>query len=412
MKKMVLAACILVLGCSVVFSGGRSDSSSGGTVTVNFYTATDMSATTDEVIAAFNAKNNGIKVVAHYIVNDDYDDKVKVLAAGSQEMDAFWIRNPAPAQQYIANNALVDLTPYISESGLDISPIRDSSMKGATKDGKYYGLPTTGSCWMVFYNKELFDARGIPYPDNLTWDQYLDLAKQLTYTEGGKKYWGGVCPPWVLNLGAAAAGEYLTSNDLSRTRAYAQVQHRMYVDDHSHPDIGEMSVGTFDVNSVFASGNVYMMINGDWTFRLLDAPFVYAAAPLPIFQGMPAGTSAGSLGYYAVSRASSHPKEAYQFIEWALTSDEASAIVAAHGEIPCYPSTQAMELYKKNIPIDGIEYRFTSKINQEQGTEPYYNAVKDAFDQEIQLYLLGEASLDQMFNNFTKLRQEVITNYN
>jgi ABC-type glycerol-3-phosphate transport system substrate-binding protein len=412
MKKFLLGVIMFVAASAVVFgSANQQAATSSGVVTVNFYSATDLASFTDELISLFNAKNNGIRVVAHYTPNDDYDDKVKVLAAGSRDMDAFWIRNPAPAQQYIAQNALADLTPYAQASGLDLAPIRDSSLKGATDaSGKFYGLPTTGSCWMIFYNKELFDAKGLPYPINLTWDQYLDLAKQLTYTEGNKKYWGGVCPPWVLNLGAAAGGEYLTASNLTRTRAYAEVQHRMYIDDHSHPDIGEMSIGTFDINSVFASGNVYMMINGDWTFSLLDASFDYGAAPLPVFAGMPAGSSAGSLGYYAVSRSSAHPKEAYQFIEWALTSEEASAIVAAHGNIPCYPSVEAEAVYKKNINVPGVEYRFSSKISQEQGTEPYYNAVKDAFDQEIQLYLLDEQTLDQTFTNFSKLRSEVIAN--
>jgi ABC-type glycerol-3-phosphate transport system substrate-binding protein len=415
MKKFVLAAFVLIAGSTLVFAGARRDSkpAAGGAVTINFYTASDMSSLVDPLITAWNGKNNGVQVVAHYVANDDYDDKIKILAAGNTgEVDAFWIRNPAPAQQYITNNVLADLTGYAQASGLDLSPIRDSALKGATRDGKFYGLPTTGSCWMIFYNKELFDARGIPYPINVTWDQYLDLAKQLTSTEGGKKYWGGVCPPWVLNLGASAGGEYLTADNLPLTQSYLQVLHRMYVDDHSHFDIGEMSAGTFDINSVFAAGNVYMMINGDWTFSLLDAPFTYAAAPLPIFSGMPQGSSVGSLGYYAVTAKSAHPREAYQFIEWALTSDEGTALVAQDGSgVPCYPTASALAAYQKIVKVPGVEYRFSSKINQEQTTESYYSQLQDAFTQEAELYLLGEQSLDRVFANFAGLKREIIANF-
>ena len=47
---------------------------------------------------------------------------------------------------------------------------------------------------------------------------------------------------------------------------YLEILHRMYVDDASHVSVEEMSVDTWDVNAYFAAGNIYMMINGDWTF--------------------------------------------------------------------------------------------------------------------------------------------------
>ncbi|MDR2376208.1 MAG: extracellular solute-binding protein [Treponema sp.] len=411
MKKTVFVMLALFAAGAVAFARGGGQPSSDRPVIINFHTASDMQREVDPLVTAFNARNSGFQVQVNYTPNDDYDDKIKVLVSGSTEIDAFWIRNPAPVQQYISNNALKDLTAYMEESGLDLTPIRDSTLKGATKDGRYYGLPTTGSCWMIYYNKDLFDARGIPYPVNLTWDQYLALAKQLTYTEGGKKYWGGVCPPWVLNLGAVAGAEYLTAAEpMPLTRQYSQVLYRMYVEDHSHPDIGEMSVGTFDINSFFAAGNVYMMINGDWTFSLLETPFQYGAAPLPVFPGLPGGSSAGSVGFFAVSARSAHPQEAYKFIEWALTSGEGTSVFANSKAIPAYPTKDAQATYQRLVSVPGVEYRFSSLINQEQTTESYYASLADAFRQEIELYLLQEQSLDKMFSNFYALRKEIIDN--
>jgi ABC-type glycerol-3-phosphate transport system substrate-binding protein len=411
MRKMILVI-LTLLAMGMVMSACKNKQVESGPVIINFHTATESRRDAEPLANAFNAINPNIQVRLNYTPNDEYDDKIKILVAASNEVDAFWIRNPAPVQQYIANNALKDLTPYITESGLDVSSIMDSTLKGATKDGKYYGLPHTGSCWMVFYNKDLFDARGIPYPVNLTWEQYLTLANELTYTEGGKKYWGGLCPPWVYNLGAAAGSEYLTAPEpLPLTRQYAEVLNRMYNTDHSHPNIGEMSVGTFDVYPFFAAGNVYMMINGDWTFSLLEAPFNYGAAPLPRFPSIRQGSSAGSVGFYAVSARSAHPKEAYQFIEWALTSSEGTAIIGNSMAIPAYPSRTAQENYQRLVKVPGVEYRFSSIINQEQTTEPYYGALGDAFRQEIELYLLNEQTLDRAFNNFYNLRREILNNY-
>jgi ABC-type glycerol-3-phosphate transport system substrate-binding protein len=365
------------------------------------------------LVNRFNAKNKGIRVVQHIIANDDYDDKIKVLTAGtSGEMDALWIRTPAQTQQYISNRALVDLSPFAAESGIDLSPIRGTSLKGAMdSSGKFYGYPTTGSCWMLYYNMDLFDARGLEYPVNLTWDQYLDLAKQLTYTEGGKKYWGGLCPPWTMNLGASAAGEYLTAGEpLPLTRRYAQVLHRMYVDDKSHPGIAEMSVGTFNISSVFQSGNAYMMIMGDWSFTL-ETPFKFGVAPLPVFPEAQKEASVGQPSYYCISRNSRHQKEAYQFIEFCTASAEGTSVYARHKNVPSYSTAEATAEYRKLVTLPGVEFRFSSKVAPEQGSEPYYGSVNDAFIQELQLYLLDEQSLDDCFRKFFALRKEIISGF-
>ncbi|MDR3276884.1 MAG: sugar ABC transporter substrate-binding protein [Treponema sp.] len=413
MKKFVLTALVLVLGLSFVACTRSAATASGsGEIVINFYAATDHVSFLTRMVETYNAQNPGIQVVFHSIPNDDYDDKVKVLATGSSEMDAFWIRTPAQAQQYISNNALLDLRPYIEAVGLDLSPIIDSSLPGAMRDGKIYGLPMTGSCWMLFYNKALFDAKGLEYPVNLSWDQYLALAKQLTYTENGKKYWGGVCPPWTMNLGASSAGEYLTAPaPMPYTRRYAEVLHRMYVDDKSHPSIEEMSVGTFDINPFFEAGNVYMMINGDWEFFLLNPSLNYGVAPMPVFDNIAPGSSVGQSSYFVVSPSSKHPKETYDFIAWCNTSPQGTTIYAETSSIPSYPTAEALAAYQKLVTVPGVEYRFSAKIGSEQGTEPYYNTVNETFVQEIQLYLLGEKTLDRMFTDFIQLRDEAIANY-
>ena len=97
----------------------------------------------------------------------------------------------------------------------------------------------------------------------------------------------------------------------------------MYVDDASAPGIAEMTSGTFDIKAHFEAGNIYTMINGDWMFRLMEADFEWGAAPLPIFDGEPEGSSVGQSSYLVISSNSKHPEEAYKFIEYYCTTPEA-----------------------------------------------------------------------------------------
>jgi ABC-type glycerol-3-phosphate transport system substrate-binding protein len=414
MKKTVLVALVMLAGCALVFAAGKKEQSgtSAGEVVINFYEHSDNEAIVDKLVAAFNANNPGIRVVKHIIPDGDYDEKIRVLASGSsRDLDVFWIRTPAHAQQYIKNNVLLDLTPLARETGLNLTPIQSSLGAVSDAGGKFYGLPTTGSCWMLFYNKTLFDAKGLPYPENITYDQYLALAKQLTSTEAGKKYWGGVVPPWTLNLGASSAGEYLTAAaPMAKTRRYAEILHQMYVDDKSHPGIAEMSQGTFDINGYFEAGNIYMMINGDWEFQLLNSSLNYGVAPMPILPGAPAGASVGQASIFAISRNSAHPKEAWKFIEWCTTSPEGTKIYASSQNVPSYATGEALAVYKEIVKVPGVDYRFSAKVGPEQGPESYYGEINEAFVQEMQLYLLGEKNIDRMLNDFYALRQEIIAN--
>lgn len=390
-------------------AGSEAAASTDKTV-INFYYSTDLEKVATKEMEAFNAANSDIEVVGHSIAEGDYDDKVKVMTAGgSTDADVYWVRSPAQMAQYTANGAFVDLAPYAASSGVDLSPIKDTSLAGVTdENGSFYGYPTSGSCWMMFYNKELFDAKGIAYPENLTWNEYLDLIKELTGEENGTKYWGGLMPNWTPNLGAIPTGEYLDDENLTRTKEFAQIQHRMYIEDASAPGIAEMTSGTFDIKAYFEAGNIYTMINGDWMFRLMEADFEWGAAPLPIFEGEPEGSSVGQSSYLVVSSTSKNPEAAYKFIEFYCTSPEGTSIIAENRDVPSYTTDEALEVYKSQVNVPGVDYRFSAKIKDEQKGEEGYASLIEAYRQEWELYLLDEQSLDDTFKNYAELRDEIM----
>jgi ABC-type glycerol-3-phosphate transport system substrate-binding protein len=411
MKRKTMTVLILATMGVLTFIGCSKEATpkGSGEVVINFHTFIGGSSSAPYFVSAWNAKNNGIRVVLNGIPNDEYDDKLKVLTASNADLDVMYIRTPAQAQQFINFNAFLDLTNLAKEAGTNLEAVRNTAMPGAMRDGKIYGLPMSSPAWILLYNKTLFDARNLPYPTSITWDQYMDLSNQLTYTENGKKYWGGLIPPWTMNLGASSGGEYLTADTLPLTRKYAEVLYRVYTQDHSHPDIGEMGTGTFDPFAAFESGNVYMMINGDWSFAYVKPEFELGVGQLPVFPEVARGSSVGNPTYYVISANSKHPKEAYQFLEWLCTSDEGTSILATYqNEVPAFFTDAAQTVYSQEIKAFGMENRFSEKVSPEQGNESYYGALNDAFIQELQLYLLKEQSLDAMFDNFFKLRKEIV----
>lgn len=411
MKKKTVSVLMSAAMVTTMFAGlATSAAAEGEKREVHFYYSTDMESTASAEIAAFNESQDEIEVVGHNIPESDYDDKVKVMTAGGSDVaDVIWTRSPAQTMQYVENDALVNLAPYAEESGLDLSPIAETSLKGITgEDGSFCGLPDKSTCWMLFYNKDLFDEQGLDYPVNITWDEYMDLAASLTSEEGDTKMWGTLVPNWEMNLAAIPQGTYLDSEDLTYTKKYAEILHRLYVDDKSAPGLGEMQSGSFDVYAYFESGNYYTMINGDWTFRLINPEFNYGAAPLPIFEGGEEGASTGQASFLAIPSTATNPDDAYKFIEFYCTSDEGTSIIASKGDVPAYATDAAMTTYNEAVTAEGVEYRFSAKIYDEERPYALYGSITDAFKEELNLYLLDEQDLDTAFENYEELREEIL----
>ncbi len=88
---------------------------------------------------------------------------------------------------------LLPLETYITKEKFDLTKIAPAVSEGI-KDlggGTLYALAPTYSSSALFYNKDFFDAQGIAYPtDNMNWDQVFNLARDLSFEEGGQKKYG------------------------------------------------------------------------------------------------------------------------------------------------------------------------------------------------------------------------------
>ena len=90
--------------------------------------------------------------------------------------------------------AVDDLAPYIKKVNLDLNKFEPSVMDGiksyGTK-GEIYALPFAMSPWALYYNKDIFNKFGVPYPkDSMTWDETIELAAKVTRQDGGVQYKG------------------------------------------------------------------------------------------------------------------------------------------------------------------------------------------------------------------------------
>ncbi|WP_028551713.1 ABC transporter substrate-binding protein [Paenibacillus sp. UNC451MF] len=88
-----------------------------------------------------------------------------------------------------------DLTDLVKKSKLDLGkfvPETIQAIRNLDPNGKeLQGIPFSRNTGVLFYNKDIFDKFGVPYPkDGMLWSEVLDLSRKLTRMEDGVQYIG------------------------------------------------------------------------------------------------------------------------------------------------------------------------------------------------------------------------------
>jgi multiple sugar transport system substrate-binding protein len=84
-----------------------------------------------------------------------------------------------------------DLTALSKEMNIDLGRFEPATLEAIKKMGGLYGLPIKNGGLAMYYNKDIFNKFGVPYPkDGMTWEEVAELSKKLTRNDGGQQYVG------------------------------------------------------------------------------------------------------------------------------------------------------------------------------------------------------------------------------
>lgn len=168
--------------------------------------------------ALFMERHPNIVVKAENTPFGEYRQKYVAQAAGNALPDIMYCQF-SWSQEFIKNGLFIALDDYIArEKDFNLQDFTPQSLVSYQRDGKLWGIPYDEGPANLYYNKDLFDAAGIPYPDE-TWDleKLKEVALKLTQGEGPNKIFGLgelpslgdslVAPPYLMPFGAQYLSE-------------------------------------------------------------------------------------------------------------------------------------------------------------------------------------------------------------
>ena len=375
MKKRIKNITMLFFGILtltlLVACGGKSDTASSSNETILKFQIwdTNQKSGMEKMAEAFTKENPTIKVEVEVTPWDQYWTKLQAAATGGNMADIFWM-HPDQIYTFEEGGAMLDLTEKIKENKTDLSKFPEYISDGYNVNGKQYAIPKDFSTIGLWYNKDIFDAAGVAYPDDTwTWKEWMSAAEKLTDKEKG--IYGMLAPANGQNFWYNLVwqnGSDLISEDGKKTmlgdpKTIEALKFGVsFIENGYSPTTADFANTTAD--QYFESGKAAMITSGSWMaseYLSIDT-LNTDVAPMP--KGEQRGSVSSGMGY-AIAANTKHEEEAWKFLAF-LSGEKANKIQAESGAaIPALEGTQTpwVETFPKinaQVFVDAAEYGHAS----------------------------------------------------
>ena len=140
---------------------------------------------TQEILSMYSTEHPEITFDPQFAEWGDYWQKLATASAGHElpdivQMDYSYLK------QYVSNDLLVDLTPYIEDGTIDVSNVDEGILNSSKVDGGIYAICNGVNVPAHLYNKTLLTENGIEVKDNMTVDDFVAISKEI-YEKTGYK---------------------------------------------------------------------------------------------------------------------------------------------------------------------------------------------------------------------------------
>lgn len=423
MKKLL--SMVLTLMLLLSFTAVYAEEEVAGDLTIYLW---DNEYAALAAVEAYQAKYPNVNIELNITPFMDYQTKLFTSLAGGAEMDVFFMREGQVFQTYVKKGLCMDLTDLIAKNNFDMSTI-ESYMGQIAVDGKVYQMPYRGGGYHLYYNKDLFDAAGVPYPDmydSYTWAEFAEVAKKLTSGEGAEKVYGVYMMgwPWMQMFGAMQRDVKMVDSELKvdldckEVRDALQWYYNTCVVDESQLTPAEATAINASITPLFVAGQTAMILGGDYMGGNLKnntasgaIDFEWGMARVPCDDDVEYSTH-NVVTCAAINSKAKNPDLAFHFLTF-LAGEEGQTAVAAAGSKPAVATDAVKAVWAENIEVYTPEmvdlYFESTKVFSEPMNEaaPF---TANILTEELSLYMTenGQDLDTTIANAVSRIEDEIL----
>ncbi|MGP6139944.1 ABC transporter substrate-binding protein [Jeotgalibaca sp. A127] len=365
------------------------------TIRIGTWEGGDGQKMQEEIAAAYMADNSNVEIIVES-VPDNYGTKLLTQIAGGDAPDIFQIGD-GDVSMFQSRGALENLTPYMEgDNGLNMDDFFGEVLEVGNIDGNYYTMPKDYSTFAIYYNKDLFDSAGVDYPtSDWTWEEFYDIAQQLTITEDGETtQWGtrlpGASNRDILPLIYAYGGDIIAPEGdtvLGYMDSDETTQALTFFDEMIRSGVAPTSTQTeaLQGSDLFLSEKVAMSPTGIWpTQSYIDEGMNFGVVEVP-------GGDSGQFStiYYAgygIYSSSDIKDEAWDYLKYLST--EGQKTFAEHALSAYVPAAE--EAGQTEDPYRGVFVKSVDLIKMfPERLNPAFNSTAGARFNEVLSEIVG-----------------------
>lgn len=320
-----------------------------------------------DIINAYKEAAPNVTVECVDLGSADFMTMLSTQLSGGADLDVLTMKDIPGYANLIRQNHLEPLNDYISSSGIDTS-LYGGTVEQITVDGNIYALPFRSDFWIVFYNKDLFDAVNVPYPTNdMTFKQYDELARQVTNGSGAGKVYGSHYHTWrsaVQLFGILDGKNTIVDGTYEFLKPYYEMVLKQQTDGICQ-DYATLKTSSTHYSGVFYNNQVAMMNMGSWFISSQITSIEkgeslatnWGIVKYPHADGVAPGTTLGTITSLAVNNKSENKEAAREFLKF-VTGSDGAVVFAKSGIFPAIKNDEVIALISS---MDGFPQDENSK---------------------------------------------------
>ncbi len=360
---------------------------------------------------AYEAANQNVTIEMVDLGSTDYMTVLATELSGSgSDFDVVTIKDVPGYATLVSKNTLEPLDSYISDAGIDVSQYGGVD-KQITVDGSLYELPFRNDFWVLFYNKDIFDAAGVEYPTNdMTFEEYDALARQVADPTFGAQVYGTHYHTWrsaVQLFGVLDGKHSILDGEYDFFKPYYEMVLGQE-DDQICRNYADLSAEGLHYSAAFSGGDVAMMNMGSWFISTMIANLQsgeydsslcgnWGMVKYPHAEGVEAGSTLGTITGLSVTSVSEQKQAAFDFVAW-VSGAEGAKVMAETGNFPALMNDEVAGIISglDGFPTDDAskEALNVSNLYLEVPYAENVSAINDILDTYHKSIMNREISID------------------
>lgn len=334
-------------------------------------------------IKKFESEHPNIKVELQHIAAD-YDTKMTTMVAGNDVPDVAMMESGSIAYPLAEQGKFYNLQDFLTDDP-DINA--DSLVPNITyslEEGNIIGIGPGPETFGLFYNEEAFKDAGVEPPpsdakDAWTWDEFVEVAKQLTLDNQGrnaadpefdpkniKQYGVNLASWWASysNFIYSNGGDFISEDGktfaLNQPEAVEALQNLADLVNVHHVAPSPVQSKNIPATHVaLQTKKVAMAIEGQWvSSSLAKANFDFNVGVLPVMKE-PVTTVVCAM--FSMFKSSKHPEESWELMKALIDPESSIDMLTAGTWMPAerdwYTDQALLDRWTKDQPARPSGYQ-------------------------------------------------------